>query len=211
MKIVSVNVGTPREVEWRGKTVLTAIFKSPVSGTVGVKSLNLEGDRQADLTSHGGEHKAIYGYPSEHYAYWKAQYPDPDLSWGGLGENLTTEGLLESEVRIQDRFRAGTAELEITQPRMPCFKLGIRLGRPDAVKRFEQALRPGFYFRVVREGRLAANDPLERIASNPEAPTVVSVVELSRAKDPDRAAVEIALALPHLGPEWRGRLSRHLR
>src|SRR3989475_8885773 len=131
MKVVSINVGLPREVRWHGKTVLTSIFKAPVEGSVKVRHLNVEGDRQSDLAVHGGADKAVYVYPAEHYAFWRAELPGVDLPWGAFGENLTTEGLMEDSVHIGDRFRIGSAELVVTQPRMPCFKLGIRFGRPD--------------------------------------------------------------------------------
>src|SRR5882724_12583457 len=156
MRVLSVNVGSPREVQWQGRPVRTSIWKSPVTGPVIVKTLNLDGDQQADLTVHGGEKKAVYVYPSEHYALWRAELPGVDLPWGAFGENLTTEGLMEDSVHIGDRFRIGSAELVVTQPRMPCFKLGIRFGRPDIVKRFLRSGRTGFYLTVTREGQVEA-------------------------------------------------------
>src|SRR5260370_20195642 len=165
MQIISINVGLPREVEWRGRLVETGIFKQPVAGRVRIGRLNVEGDRQADLTVHGGADKAIYVYPSEHYAFWQEELPDIDLPWGTFGENFTTTGLLESDVHIGDRFRAGSSELVVTQPRMPCFKLGIRFGRPDMVKRFLRSGRTGFYLRVEREGDAAAGDAIAPIAT----------------------------------------------
>ncbi len=136
MKLISVNLGLPREITWNGGQVETGIFKKPVQGHVPVKRLNLTGDKQADLSVHGGPDKAVYAYPAEHYAYWRRELPDRDLTWGTFGENLTTEGLHESSVHIGDRFRIGTVELLVTQPRLPCYKLGIRFERPDMVKRF---------------------------------------------------------------------------
>ena len=164
MNILSVNVGAPRDVEWRGKTVRTSIFKAPVSGRIRVNGLNLQGDQQSDLAVHGGIDKAVYAYPSEHYAFWRNELPDAEFPWAAFGENLTTEGLLENEVRIGDRLRAGSAEFAVTQPRMPCFKLGIRFNRPDMVKRFMRSGRTGFYLAVLQEGEVAAGDSFERVA-----------------------------------------------
>ncbi len=144
MKVISVNLGLPREVQWKGKTVSTAIFKTPVSNRITLRSLNLDGDRQADLSVHGGQNKAVYAYPAEHYAYWQREFPDMALPWGMFGENLTTEGLGEDDVLIGDRFRIGSAEVAVTQPRMPCFKLGLRFDRDDIVKRFLASGRTGF-------------------------------------------------------------------
>jgi MOSC domain-containing protein YiiM len=135
MKLLSVNVGMPQEIGWRGEIVRTSIYKAPVAGRVCVRMLNVDGDQQSDLSVHGGRDKAVYAYPSEHYAFWRTKLPGMELSWGVFGENFSTEGLLEGDVNIGDRFRAGSAEFIVTQPRMPCFKLGIRFGRPDMVKR----------------------------------------------------------------------------
>jgi MOSC domain-containing protein YiiM len=210
MHVVSVQVGAPRAVEWRGEAVTTAIFKEPVSGPVHAGRLRLRGDAQADHRWHGGVNKAIYAYPAEHYPYWREIYPDDEFRWGNFGENLTTEGLIERELHIGDRFRVGTTEVEIAQPRMPCMKLGIRLGHADAVRRFELADRPGFYLRVVEEGELSAGDPFVATHVAERAPTVMDIVELARAESPDPGALHAALALETLGPEWTKRLSRHL-
>jgi MOSC domain-containing protein YiiM len=152
MKVVSINVGLPREVEWHGKIVRTSIFKEPVAGRVRVERLNVEGDRQSDLTVHGGADKAVYAYPAEHYPFWREELPGVDFPWGAFGENFTTEGLIEDGVHIGDQLTAGSAQFVVTQPRMPCFKLGIRFGRPDMVKRFLRSGRTGFYLAVAREG-----------------------------------------------------------
>src|SRR5436309_13543575 len=133
MQIISINVGLPREVEWRNEIVRTSIYKEPVTGRVRVDRLNIDGDRQSDLTVHGGVNKAVYVYPSEHYQFWRKELPDSELPWGAFGENLTTTGLIEEDVRIGDRFASGSAELIVTQPRMPCFKLTIRLDRPHMI------------------------------------------------------------------------------
>src|SRR5229473_1003729 len=149
MKVVSVNVGFPREVPWKGQTVTTGIFKEPVEGRVMLRTLNLEGDRQADLSVHGGRSKAVYAYPAEHYRYWSRELPELPLPWGMFGENLTTEGLQEEELNIGDRLRIGAAEVMVTEPRMPCYKLGIRFGRSDILRRFLDSGKSGFYFSVL--------------------------------------------------------------
>ena len=182
MEVVSVNVGRPREVEWRGETVRTSIFKSPVAGKVLARLHNLEGDEQSDLRVHGGAQKAIYVYPAEHYEFWRAELPGMDLPWGAFGENLSTRGLLEDEVRIGDRLRAGTAELIVTQPRMPCYKLGIRFGSPRIVRKFLRSGRTGFYVAVLREGEIGAGDRIERLGRDAQAPSVAEMAALY-AKD----------------------------
>ena len=161
MKLLSVNVGLPREIEWKGKIVRTSIFKAPVTGRVRVAKLNVEGDQQSDLTVHGGIDKAVYAYPSEHYPFWREEFPDMELPWGVFGEYFTTAGLLEETLHIGDRLRVGSAEFVVTQPRMPCFKLGIRFNRSDMVKRLLQSGRTGFYFAVLKEGEVAAGDSIE--------------------------------------------------
>src|SRR6202035_4308911 len=161
--LISVQVGIPRKVVRDGEEVLTGIFKTPVDGRLRMCTLNFEGDRQADLSVHGGPNKAVYGYPSEHYAYWKKELPGVELPWGSFGENLTTSGLLESEVHIGDRFTIGAAEVVVTQPRLPCFKMNLKFDRDDMAKRFLASRRSGFYLRVLREGELAAGDSIIRI------------------------------------------------
>ena len=151
MKIVSVNVGLPRPVSWRGRRIMTGIYKDPVEGRVRVRRTNLDGDRQADLSVHGGPEKAVYVYPSEHYPFWRRELELEDLPWGSFGENLTTEGWWEDEVHLGDRFRAGTAEFIVTQPRMPCFKLAVKFDREDIVESFLESGRPGFYLAVTQE------------------------------------------------------------
>src|SRR5438046_3135563 len=145
MKIVQINVGLPRLVIRNGAPVSTGIFKEPVTGRLRLRTLNLDGDRQADLSVHGGPSKAVYCYPAEHYKYWKQELPEMDLPWGMFGENFTTAGLSETELNIGDRFRVGTAQVMITEPRMPCYKLGIRFGRTDITKKFLASERGGFY------------------------------------------------------------------
>jgi len=175
MKIISVNVGRPRDVQWRGHTIKTSIWKSPAEGRVQAHRENLDGDQQSDLSVHGGEDKAVYVYPSEHYEYWRKELPDMELPWGAFGENLTTEGLLETSVRIGDRLRAGTAEFVVTQPRLPCFKLGIRFGSEQMIFRFLRSGRSGFYLAVSREGGVGAGDAIENVGRDPEALSIADV------------------------------------
>jgi MOSC domain-containing protein YiiM len=203
MNLLSINVGLPREVEWRGKAVYTSIFKAPVPGRVRVTKLNLEGDRQSDLSVHGGPEKAVYVYPSEHYAFWREELPGMEISWGAFGENFTTEGLLESTVCIGDRFRVGSAEFVVTQPRMPCFKLGIRFGRADMVKRFLRSGRTGFYLAVLLEGEVAAGESFELIGQSEQAVTVAEVVSLYAADAANEDLLRRASELPALPKGWR--------
>jgi MOSC domain-containing protein YiiM len=178
MKLISVNVGLPHDVVSDGSVVSTGIFKEPVEGRVRVRTLNLEGDRQADLSVHGGTHKAAYGYPAEHYEYWRAQFPEMNLGWGMFGENFTASGLLENEAHVGDRLRVGSALVMVTQPRLPCYKLGIKFGRADMVKRFLESRRTGFYFSVLEEGEAGAGDAVELVSKAPESVTVADITSL---------------------------------
>lgn len=178
MKIVSINVGLPRTVLWHEQVVQTSIFKSPVSGPVMLYKLNLEGDHQSDLQNHGGRSKAVYAYPAEHYDFWREELAVPELGWGAFGENLTIEGIREEDTYIGDVFRVGQALLMVTQPRIPCYKLGIRLDRDDIVKRFLASNRSGIYFSVMEEGRIAIGDAVERIQVDEHR---ISVIEINRA------------------------------
>jgi MOSC domain-containing protein YiiM len=211
VKIVSLNVGMPREVQWHGKTVRTSIFKAPVPGRVPVAKMNLRGDEQSDLSVHGGADKAVYAYPSEHYPFWRGELPGLDFPWGAFGENLTTEGLREDDVHIGDRFRAGAVELVVTQPRMPCFKLGIRFKRADMVKRFLRSGRTGFYFRVLREGELAAGDSLERVSEDETRVTVADIVTLYVGDDPNQDLLRRATSVLALPESWREYFRERLR
>ena len=202
MKIVSVNAGLPREVKWNGATVTTSIWKSPVSGPVRVSALNIAGDRQSDLSVHGGADKAVYVYPSEHYDYWRRELPGVDLPWGAFGENLTTTGLSE-EFRIGDRLKIGTAEFAVTQPRLPCYKLGIRFGRADLVKRFMRSGRTGFYLRVVREGEVEARDSISLDARGAESLTVADIVRLHTQDAANQKMLMRAANLEGLPESWR--------
>jgi MOSC domain-containing protein YiiM len=183
MRVLSINVGGPREVQSQGRPVLTSIFKSPVTGPVIVKSLNLEGDQQSDLTVHGGVRKAVYIYPSEHYPFWRGELPGVALPWGAFGENLTTEGLSEDTTHVGDRFRIGSAEFVVTVPRMPCYKLGIRFDRPDIITRFLQSGRSGFYVSVAQEGVIRAGDAVTLVSREDNARTVTEVVTWRREQE----------------------------
>jgi len=185
MRLVSVNVALPREVAWKGGSVSTGIFKEPVQGRVTVRRLNLDGDRQADLSVHGGADKAVYAYPAEHYHYWRGELAGmamPFGPFGMFGENFTTEGLVEDAVNIGDHFRIGTAELVVTQPRLPCYKLGLKFGRDDMVKRFLASGRTGFYFSVSREGEVEAGDAVALIDRDPNRVAVPDITRLYVSK-----------------------------
>ncbi len=210
MRVLSVNVGLPRPVTFEGRMVETGIWKSPVVGRVGIVGDNLVGDRQADLRVHGGRDKAIYGYPSEHYAWWREHLPGVDLPWGAFGENLTVEGLLEDAVRVGERFRVGEAELLATQPRTPCFKLGIKFARPQIVKEFLRSERSGCYFAIVRPGAIGAGDRVERVHAEPGSMTITELVRLSTADAVDPATLRRAVALPGLAQAWRDRFAKRL-
>lgn len=215
MRVISVNVGLPRPVQGKGGMVMTGIFKDPVAGPVRVRRLNLEGDGQADLSVHGGPDKAVYAYPSEHYPFWRNEMPGHELAWGAFGENLTTAGWWEDEVHVGDRFRIGTAEMIVTQPRMPCFKLGLRFGRDDVIARFLESGRPGFYLRVVVEGEVEAGDPCERISEDPGRLPVAEMVRLylDRRSAPgaaDRDLLERAVGIEALPDWWRELFLRRL-
>ena len=203
MKLLSVNVGLPREALWNGKLVRTSIFKAPVKGHVRVATLNLEGDKQSDLSVHGGTDKAVYAYPSEHYPFWREELPGMDLPWAMFGENFTTEGMLEEVVHIGDRLRVGSAEFVVTQPRMPCYKLAIRFGRPDIIKRFLQSGRTGFYLAVLREGEVTASDSIELLARDEHGVTVADVVSLYTADATNQDLLRRVSELPALPAGWR--------
>jgi MOSC domain-containing protein YiiM len=205
-KIISVNVGLPREVLWHGYAVTTSIFKEPVAGRVFLRKLDLDGDRQADLTVHGGEYKAVYCYPLEHYSYWKQELPGHALSMGNFGENFTTEGLLEDAVRLGDRFAIGSAEVVVTQPRLPCYKLGIRFQSDVMVKRFLASKRSGFYLAVVREGNVGAGDEIKEISRDPNRVSISEINRLYRARTYTNADIEVlrrALQVAAFPESWK--------
>jgi MOSC domain-containing protein YiiM len=205
-KIISVNVGLPRDVVWHGRDVTTGIFKEPVEGRAFLRKLDLDGDRQADLTVHGGEYKAVYCYPLEHYAYWKKELPGYDLKMGNFGENFTTEGLLEDSVHLGDRFSIGSAEVVVTQPRLPCYKLGIRFQSDAMVKRFLASQRSGFYFAVAREGEVGAGDEINEVSRDPNHVSISEIIRLYVAKehkDADIEAVQRTLQIAAFPESWK--------
>jgi MOSC domain-containing protein YiiM len=224
MQLVSVNVGLPREVKWHGRMVTTAIFKEPHKGRVALRKLNLDGDRQADLTAHGGEQKAVYCYSLAHYDYWKRELPGQELPRGMFGENFTIDdggealldgqGLLEESVHLGDRFSIGTAEVAVTQPRLPCYKLGVRFGSDDMVKRFLASGRTGFYVAVVREGEVGAGDEIKVTAREPNAFPISEIIRLYVAKrygEAEIRAVRRALGVKELPVSWKEYFRERLR
>jgi MOSC domain-containing protein YiiM len=211
MRVLSVNVGLPREVIWRGRAVTTGISKEPVAGPVRIRTQNLDGDRQADLRVHGGLSKAVYAYPSEFYELWSRERPELDLGPGRFGENLTTEGLLDDDVSVGDRFRVGTAELVVTQPRLPCFKLGITIGRDEFVTEFLARGLLGFYCAVAREGVVEAGDAIVASSRDPRAFRVTEVVRLYARHRHDVEGLRRAADLDVLPDAWRDAFRRRLR
>jgi MOSC domain-containing protein YiiM len=209
MKVLSVNVAQPRLVAWRGQTFNTGIFKKPVAGPVMMRKLDFDGDRQADLSVHGGPYKAVYAYPSEHYEFWRKEFPEMDLPWGQFGENLTTEGLTESDTHIGDVLRAGRATVQVTQPRVPCFKLAAKFQCDDILKRFLQSGRSGFYFSVLEEGLVAACDEIERIQEDENG---IAVSDINKLFDngTDVALMRRVIQLEALPLDWREHFVEHL-
>ena len=210
MKIVSINVGLPREVTWQGKLVTTGIFKKPVDAPVMMRTLNLDGDGQADLTVHGGLTKAVYVYPSEHYGYWRTELPGVDLPWGMFGENFTTEGLFEEAVYIGDKFRIGETEALVTETRMPCYKLGIKFGRADIIKRFLASRRTGFYFAVVREGMVVTGDAIKLIGHEQQDISVADITRLYAFEKDDLKSLRRAIEVEALPENWKGYFQHQL-
>jgi MOSC domain-containing protein YiiM len=210
VQVVSVNVGMPREIRWRDRLVTTGIFKEPIADVRAVRRFNIDGDGQADLTVHGGKDKAIYAYPSEHYDFWRNEWPRADYPWGLFGENLSTDGLLEQTVCIGDEFRVGTARLVVTQPRMPCFKLGIRFGDPQIIERFLKSRRPGIYFGIVDEGQIGPGDSIELLSTDPRRMSVVEVLDLILDSSPSESRLRRALSVPALADDWRTEFTNQL-
>jgi MOSC domain-containing protein YiiM len=209
MRVISLNVGLPRDFPWQGRMVSTSIFKDPIEGPVPLRRHNFDGDAQADLSVHGGPDKAVYAYPVEHYPGWRIKL-DRELQPGIFGENLTTEGLLEDYVHIGDVFRFGTAELVATQPRMPCFKLGLRFNDPKMVKTFLQAGHPGIYFAVQDEGVVAAGDPIEKLAEDPHRVTVTQMLRLILDQNADPDELARLLEVSALAAVWRAEFESRL-
>jgi MOSC domain-containing protein YiiM len=215
MNLVSVNCGLPQNVVWHGRTITTSIYKEPVEGRITLRTLNLDGDRQSDLTAHGGKDKAVYCYPIEHYAFWNQELSNRPLPMGAFGENFTIQGLLDDSVHIGDRFSVGSAEVIVTQPRLPCYKLGIRFESDDMVKRFLDSRRMGFYLAVRREGDVGAGDEMIKLSADPISIPVPEITRLYVAKQwgigeirQVKRALTVA-ALPESWKEWfREKLNR---
>lgn len=207
MKLISVNCGLPRVVEWRGTPVTTSIYKEPVQGRVALRKLNLDGDRQSDLTVHGGEYKAVYCYPFQHYDYWRQELPGRELPLGVFGENFTISGGPdEDSVHIGDRFSVGSSEVVVTQPRMPCYKLAIRFGSDDMPKWFLASKRTGFYVAVTREGEVGAGDDFRLLGREPDSISVSAILRLYLAGEydaDDLLLVERARRLSALPDSWK--------
>lgn len=204
MKIISLNVGLPRLVLRNGEPVSTGIFKEPITRRVMMRTLNLDGDRQADLSVHGGPSKAVYVYPSEHYDFWKRELPQMDLPWGMFGENFTTAGLLETETNIGDKFRIGAAEVMVTEPRMPCYKLALKFGRADIIKRFLQSERTGFYLAVLKEGEVGTGDEFELMNRDGHDVRISDITRLYTGEKHNAELLRRAIGVEALPESWRG-------
>jgi MOSC domain-containing protein YiiM len=214
MKLVSVNCGLPREVVWRGKIVTTSIYKQPIKGRVALRKFNLDGDGQADLSVHGGKDKAVYCYPLEHYEYWRKELPEHDFSMGAFGENFTIEGLDEHKIHIGDRFSMGSAEVVVTQPRLPCYKLGIRFESDQMVRQFFNSGRSGFYLAVTREGEVAPGDDVIRLSHESESVSVPVITKLYAAKrycQDDVQTVRRTFTIDALPESWKKYFEDKLR
>jgi len=202
-RLLSVNVGLPREVMWNGKTVRTAIWKSPVTGRQLVRKLNVAGDGQADLAGHGGENRAVFVYQMDSYHYWERFLGRSDFAFGQFGENFTVEGLLDNEVCIGDRYRIGGAEFEVTQPRVTCYRVGIRMNEPRMPALLVEHHRPGFYFRVLQEGEVGANDEIVKTSDGPERISVADVDALLYLPGHSSDQLQRALRIPALSKGWQ--------
>jgi MOSC domain-containing protein YiiM len=207
-RLLSINVGLPRDVAWRGETVHTAIWKQPVQGRIRVRRLNVEGDGQGDLAGHGGEHRAVMVYQMDAYRYWEAQLGRNDFSYGQFGENFTVDGLPDDEVCIGDRYRIGNALFEVTQPRVTCYRVGIRMAEPAMAALLVSHHRPGFYFRVLEEGEVGAGDEIVKVADGPERITVADIDALLYLPNPSREQLERSLRVPALSQGWKTSLNK---
>lgn len=210
MQLLSVNVGRPQTIEWNGRSITTAIFKQPVAGPVTLAGVNLAGDQQADLAVHGGPDKAVYAYDATHYDAWRSLLPDwTDWTPGLFGENLTTQGLLETEVRVGDVFGIGTARLRAVQPRQPCYKLNLRFNDGGMAGRFAKLNRPGIYFRVVEPGIIRAGDAVELLEQGPTGLTIQTVSQLLVTREIDATTLAEVWAAPHLPESMKQQLAGH--
>ena len=211
MKLVSLNVARPRLTVYNGQTINTGIFKQPVSGSVPLRTLNLDGDQQADLTVHGGPNKAVYAYPSEHYSFWREELPGTNLPWGMFGENFTTEGLFEPSLHVGDRLQIGSAILVVRQPRIPCYKLAAKFKRKDILARFLRSGRSGFYFSVEREGVVEAGESFEVLSREPQAVTIAEMNHVFADDRYNRELLDKAIASPALPEDWRDHFEKRIR
>ncbi len=203
MKLFSLNVSLPKTVDYRGHKVSTGIYNNPVEGRLKVKTLNIEGDQQADLTVHGGPDKAVYAYPAEHYPYWKEQYPNLSINWGMFGENLTTKGLLEDQANIGDEYQIGSAKFAVTQPRMPCFKLGIKFESPDIIKKLFASAKCGIYFKVLEEGEIGAGDEIKLVKRDKNNVTIQDIMKTYGNEHNNKELLERAVKIDALPPGWK--------
>jgi len=210
LKLISLNVARPRLTLYKGETVNTGIFKQPVAGPVQLRTLNLDGDRQADLSVHGGPFKAVYAYPSEHYAFWRRELPGMHLPWGMFGENFTTEGLAEGNLHIGDRLQIGTAIVMARQPRIPCYKLAAKFGRDDILDRFLFSGRSGVYFSVEQEGRVEAGDSFQFLSQDQQGVTIEEMNRLLVRDRNNRSLLEKALTTRALPESWHERFLQRL-
>jgi MOSC domain-containing protein YiiM len=212
MKVLSVNVGLQRKVLFNGQSVNTGIFKDPIKGPVMVRKMNLDGDQQADLTVHGGVDKAVYSYPTEHYSYWRNQFSNLDFVWGMFGENFTTEGLMEDAVNIGDHFQIGSAKIVSTQPRMPCYKLGVRFGTMEIIRRFLSSGRSGIYFKVLKEGIVQPGDEIKITRKDKNNVTVKDLVGLYNSNNIEQniETMKRAIKVEALPEGWRYDLQKNL-
>jgi MOSC domain-containing protein YiiM len=210
-RLLSVNVGRPREIAWRGRTVYTSVWKEPVEGRRLVRRLNVDGDAQGDLNGHGGEQRAVFVYQMDSYSYWARELKRRHFTFGQFGENFTVEGLADSEVCVGDRYRIGGALFEVTQPRVTCYRVGIRMDEPRMAALLVAHHRPGFYFRVLEEGAVGAGDEIVKVAEGPERLTVTAVDALLYLPGPAKEEIERALRIPALSPGWKSSFEAILR
>jgi MOSC domain-containing protein YiiM len=210
MRLISLNVGQPRQLTWKGRIVTTAIFKEPVTGRVPLRQHNLDGDTQADLSVHGGLHKAVYLYPAEHYRAWRQELPEMELPWGMFGENFTTEGILEASTYLGDRLRIGTAVVRVTEPRMPCYKLALRFGRDDILRQFLVSGRTGLYVAVEHEGEVEAGDSFTLLSRDDHGVTVADITRVYMYEKDDVDTMQRLVHLPLLSTPWRDYFQRQL-
>jgi MOSC domain-containing protein YiiM len=211
MKLISLNVARPRLTVYNGQTINTGIFKESVSAPLRLRTLNLDGDQQADLTVHGGANKAVYAYPSEHYSFWREELPGTNLPWGMFGENFTTEGLFEPSLHVGDRLQIGSAILVVRQPRIPCYKLAAKFKRKDILARFLRSGRSGFYFSVEREGVVEAGESFEVLSREPQAITIAEMNHVFADDRYNRELLDKAIASPALPEDWRDHFEKRIR